>query len=107
MYSASAYTPKLGLVIAGGYMDPTGYLPVVVERTFDGHNLEVLTHLPYDLHSHCMVALNDSSIFITGGATFNKTGNMQSVLNKLSFIYNIRSQSWHQVQGLPTPRKGM
>ena len=108
--SAGAYTPKLGLVIAGGSPGREGYAPLTVERTLDGHNFEVLSHLPYDLNSHCVVALSDNSIFITGGVTRNetprKTGG-QSVFNTFSFIYDIGSDSWYEIQGLPTPRMGM
>ena len=94
--SAIAFTSSssLGLVISGGW-----FLSSVV-YTFDGLKFTKLSPLPVTLRHHCMVALDDRSLFVTGG--YVKETNDYS--NK-SYIYKLNE--WQSKPGLPMPREGM
>ena len=101
--SASSFTPRHKVVISGGQDDKEPLSSVV--HTVDGQTFEELSSLPVPLACHCMVALDDSSLFVTGGMTggpFTKR-----LVSEQSFIYNADSNTWQPRPGLPTPRQGM
>ena len=89
--SAAAFAPSLGLVISGGLK-----LSSVVQ-TFDGLKFKELLPLPVRLRGHCMVALGDRSLFITGGLT-----NDEDVHSAKSYVYE--SNEWQSKPRLPMPR---
>lgn len=89
--AAAAFTPVLGLVISGG-------LTSSVRHTVDGLKFKELSPLPVILHAHCMVALGDKTLFVTGGFSKNQYNNQ-------SYVYE--SNKWHLKPGLSTSRTGM
>ena len=89
--SAAAFAPSLGLVISGG-LSSSG-----VVHTIDGVKFEDLKPLPIILRGHCMVALGDRSLFITGGLT-----NDTDVQSTKSYVYE--SNEWKSKPGLPMPK---
>ena len=95
--SEAAFTSysSLGLVISGGLFSSTN-----VVHTMDGLKFKKLRSLPVGLRGHCMVALDDRSLFVTAGF-FNGTNEYS---NK-SYIYKLNE--WQSKPGLPMPREGM
>ena len=91
---AAVCTPLLGFVVSGGFSTTS------VKHTTDGLKFEELRPLPVSLRGHCMVALDDESLFVTGGL-FNMTEKHSTV----SYAYEFNE--WHLKLGLSTPRGGM
>ena len=66
---AHDFSPEWGLVISGGYDGSPGgfdYLSYV-EQTFDGFNFKVLPVMPEPLYRHCLVIVDEDTLFVSGG----------------------------------------
>ena len=101
MYSASSFTPRHKVVISGGQAKPHQAEPLSsVVHTVDGQTFKQLSPLPVPLISHCMVALDDSFLFVTGGIT-------NGHVSEKTFIYDADSKLWQPKTELPTCRYGM
>ena len=79
----------------GDYDNSTTY-------TSDGETFAELPPMPIGLTSHCVVALDDDDLFVTGGADPKDSGGSQ--YNDKSFLYHSDTMVWEELQGLPTPR---
>ena len=93
--AGSAFNPKHGLIITGGW-DGSNSLSSA-ERTRDGRSFEPFTKLPIVLSNHCIVSLDggNGDFFITGGWSNN-------IRRKMSYIY--RDSAWRQMADWPTAR---
>ena len=96
--AASAFNPKHGWVITGGW-DGSNSLSSA-ERTRDGRSFEPFTELPIVLSNHCIVSLDggNGDFFLTGGY------GSDWVDSKQTYIY--RDSAWRQVADMPTTRYG-
>lgn len=101
--SASSFTPQHKVVISGGQYDRELLSSVV--HTVDGQTFKELSPLPVPLSCHCMVALDDSFLFVTGGVTTAK-GLRNAPVSGKTFIYDANSKLWQPKPELPTPRQG-
>ena len=99
LVSAATFTPALGLIISGGF-DSSGIDSSRVVHTIDGLTFKELSPLPVTLRGHCMVALGDKSLFVTGGLQNNWN-------NHSSKTYVYESNKWYSKPRLPTPRGGV
>ena len=70
--------------------------------TSDGVTFAELPPMPIGMTSHCMVALDNDDLFVTGGAVPKDSGGSQ--YNDKSFLYHSDTMVWEELQGLPTPR---
>ena len=95
--AAGAYDSRHGLVITGG-RPPKLLVPLSsAEKTTDGENFYGFPSLPIPLIGHCLVSLqNNGGLFSTGGIA------KDMVRSGRSFIYDVSSNTWDEVDALPT-----
>ena len=97
--AAGVYDSRHGFVITGGHSGARTFSSA--EKTTDGETFYEFPSLPIALRLHCVVSLqNDGGLFLTAGLT------KDSVRSGRSFIYDASSNTWEELDALPTPRYG-
>ena len=67
-YMGFASDSSWGLVVSGGHPSVD-----TVEVTKDGSNFEQLQPLPETKYAHCLVIVDESTLFVSGGYKYKKT----------------------------------
>ena len=63
--------------------------------------------LPKELYGHCVVAINETTVFITGGIDTTNPYNKSDIRGSSeSYIVNVESGAWYQGPNLPVPIYG-
>ena len=97
-FFAAAHHSVKGFLVSGGY---SNVRLSSTEITLDGITFADFTPLPFAVHDHCMVALNedDDGEFFLGGGDVDSTPH-----NKRAFVH--RGSQWVEVREMPTARQG-
>ena len=94
--AAGAHHPQLGFLVSGGWYG-NRLATTTTEISKDGRTFSTYTPLPYELHGHCMIALDgdDGEFFFAGGS---KGGQLQN----RAFIH--RGGQWVEVERMRRER---
>ena len=71
-------------------------------NTQDGKDFGYLPLMPSGFFSHCVVALDDSDLFVTGGFVHDFLE--IPIPSDKSFLYHSDTGEWEELQGVPTLR---
>ena len=91
-----AFSPEHGLVIAGGTSGSDVLGSNAVINTRDGETFEALPPMPVAKVEHCLVALDDGDLLVTGG--------LSPLPSEKTYIFSSTSWEWVEVADMPTGR---
>ena len=102
MSPACGLSQEHGLVVAGGvdnYQDQSA-----VESTLDGEAIGSLPQMPVGKSSHCLVALAEGDLFMSGGSHCDFTCDVLEA--KRTHVYRAGIERWTETRYMPTARYG-
>ncbi len=100
-FIGSAYSPSVGLVIAGGSVMDSNKITDLVEVTTDGvvFKTTVIPKLPVATLFPCLV--------FTDGKTLLSLGGDDGRVSDRAFRFQLGSRDWEELHRMPTPRWGL